>query len=303
MLIRKFVTIALIFWTSVLLINLARPTAHKTGLNIQEFWAKKLIWKDRFDIIVTGDSRTMIAVSPEVIEKYLPDTSVGNFGFTALSYTKDYLNATENTLKNKSRIKTIVLGISPRSILKSSGNNCFFKKWNDIARNPVKLRSFKYSGWLRIMFKELSPPEVKMLLGRKVPRHLRVHLSSGWIPARLAPEKLKMSVKSYVKIFKNKQVDPEKLNMIVDATRNWRQNGINVFAVRIPSAPKLIKIENKHSGFHEARFIKEFEEAGGIWIETDSAPYHSHDGSHLRYDAAVKFSHYLAKALKRELSR
>jgi hypothetical protein len=123
------------------------------------------------------------------------------------------------------------------------------------------------------------------------------------VPARLAPEKPEMLSKSYVSFFKNKQIDPDKLSMIVDATREWRQKGINVFAVRIPNAPKLMKIENKHSGFHEARFRKEFEKAGGIWIETDSAPYHSYDGWHLRYDAAVKFSQFLGKALKRELFR
>jgi len=303
MLIKKLIAIALIFWTSVLLINLARPTAHKTGLNEDEFWARKLIWKDRFDIIITGDSRTMIAVSPEVIEKYFLSTSVGNFGFTALSYTEDYLKAAENTLKNESRIKAIVLGISPRSILKTSGNNCFFKKWNEIARNPIKLGTFRYSGWFRNLFEELSSTEIKQSFDSKIPKHLRVFLLSGWVPARLAPEKPEMLVKSYVSIFKNKQIDPDRLCMIVDATRDWRQKGINVFAVRIPGAPILMRDENKYSGFHEAKFRKVFSEAGGIWIETDSAPYHSHDGSHLRYDSAVKFSRYLAKALKRELIR
>jgi hypothetical protein len=61
----------------------------------------------------------------------------------------------------------------------------------------------------------------------------------------------------------------------------------------------MLALEDKVSGFDQAKFIADFEAAGGVWIDISQISYHSHDGSHLSRPAAEQLSRDIAKAIHR----
>ena len=49
------------------------------------FWREKRYGEGRYDVLLMGDSRTNEGVSPEILQKYIPNMSFYNFGFNKLS--------------------------------------------------------------------------------------------------------------------------------------------------------------------------------------------------------------------------
>lgn len=296
---KRIIIIGLIFWIGFFGIVFLRPVCERIGIIEDEFWARKILWKNEFDIIIGGDSRSLIAVSPEVMQEEMQGLRIGNFSFIALVYTPEYLAAMERTLKKDSRNKTIILAISPRSLLDLKGENCYFKEWYSKLKNPLDLILRKHTGWLKLCFREITQADIEKILSSWQPSHLQAFMISGWMPCRLSPERIGKTLEQYRERFKKKKVKESDLSPILDATREWKKKGISVYAIRIPIHQKMLKIEESISGFNEKRFRRLFKAAGGTWLDFNNKRYHSYDGSHLRYDSAVMFSRDLAKMIKR----
>ena len=67
-----------------------------------------------------------------------------------------------------------------------------------------------------------------------------------------------------------------------------------MYGYKPPVTQAMDSLERSISGLNMPRFIKDFEDAGGVWLPVDAALYHSYDGSHLDDTSSIKLSDNLA---------
>jgi hypothetical protein len=300
--IRLFLT-ALIFWFCVLMINLARRPVSDNATMIDSFWSDKISWKNRFDLVVAGDSRTLIGISPQAMQSVLPGYKIGNLGFVALVYSQEYMDYIRMTLHSPVKNEVIVIGFSPRSLLSQKKIECYFQMLYDEARIPLKMEFDRRSQWLKILFRELHEDDLINPLKKRNSRYLMVSLESGWMASRLFPEDAGHSKAQYRIHFMKKNIDEKLLELIYRNTEAWTREGIKVFGIRIPTSPNIFVIEKEMSGFTEQNIRQRFEKSGGIWLNPAIPKLVAYDGSHLRYDSAVSYSKSLAEELRKILDK
>jgi hypothetical protein len=260
-------------------------------------------WHNRFDLVVAGDSRTLIGISPQTMRKILPDYDIGNLGFIALIYSQEYLDYIRSTVRSPVKNRVIVIGFSPRSLLSKERPECFFWKWSKEARVPLRMELNRRSGWLQTLFRELSVGDFNIRFFEINHRYLMIFFKSGWVASRLFPENAKASKTQYRTLFLRNKIDEKLLEMIYRDTELWTREGIKVIGIRIPTSPGLYTIENNLSGFNEKIIRQKFERSGGVWLNPSISYFVAHDGSHLRYDSAVSYSKSLANELKKFLDK
>ena len=292
----------MIFWFCVLMINIMRSSASDISMQEDAFWSRKISWKNRFDIAAAGDSRTLIAISPQTMQSILHGYKIGNLGFAALIYSQEYLDYVRASLISPVRNKIIVLGFSPRSLLSHEISNCFFRKWKNVNSMPLKTEINIKSGWLRSLFRELGANDLNIHSKRDTNEWLMICFESGWVASRYFPERPRGSQGIYRTTFQKYKIDEKLLEIIYQNTETWTREGIKVFGIRIPASSGLMQIENEMSGFNESDIRRRFEKSGGIWLDPIAEGLITHDGSHLRYDSAIFYSQNLANELKKYLS-
>jgi len=298
MLRKKLLVIAIVFWSSVFVINLLRPEKEMKTIDNDILWMHKFLWKNKLDIVITGDSRTLMGVSPEIITEHLPGLQIGNFGFPSLIYTDEYFAYCEELLKPDSKSRTVIFGISPRALITYEVEYCRFKEWSQTSRNIFAMKFIRHSGWLKHYFDEITMKDIKNYFNPAPPEYLSVNLPSGWTAARMMPENPGYTVKSYRRRYQELKVDQKRVNLMMKYTGEWREKGINVLGFWMPTGSAIYFIEEKTSGITEDYMKNRLEKAGGTWLNIDTTGYHVYDGSHLRYDAAVSFSHSLGRNIK-----
>ncbi|MBN2211893.1 MAG: hypothetical protein JW709_10905 [Sedimentisphaerales bacterium] len=272
------------------------PTNH--GLYRETFWCQKAHWQHCADIVITGDSRVGMGVSPAALAASLPESMrIYNYGFNANGYSAAYLTAVESLLDPQSKNPTIILGVTPRSLTDNAAGRNFFtvyrKKspWQCWANNHLTflLRHTDTLGFSDVR-RRLFDPE-------KALRMQYEYYPDGWIAVDSRRDRPESKLDNYIREFKDNPVDPAVVDDLMKQTRAWTDSHIRVFAFRVPSCPQMVEIENTYSGFDESAFRARFEAAGGRWIPLDQSAYHTFDGSHLTRDGAEKLSHDLAHAL------
>jgi hypothetical protein len=303
MLKKRLLLTAIIFWLCVLLINLIRPPVSDNNSLRDAFLSEKISWKNRFDLVVAGDSRTLIGISPQVMHNVLPGYNIGNLGFIALIYSQEYMDYIRNTLRSPVKDRVIVIGFSPRSLLSNEKLECFFRKWNEEAHIPLKMELSRHSGWLQSLFRELLVDDLRIRFFETKSHYLMIFFKSGWVASRLFPENARASKAQYRSLFLKNKIDEKLLEMIYRNTEAWTHEGIKVFGIRIPTSPGLFTIENKMSGFDERNIRQRFERSGGVWLNPSISYFVAYDGSHLRYDSAVSYSKSLAEELKKIIGK
>jgi hypothetical protein len=299
MLKKQLVLTALIFWLCVLMINVIRRPVSDNTVLLDALQSEKISWKNRFDLVVAGDSRILLGISPQAMQSILPGYKIGNLGFAALLYSQDYMDYIRNTLNSPYRNRVIVLGFSPRSLLSLRKSACYFRKWYAETRLPLRTELNNYSRWLHSLFRELSAGDLKIHMQKIKRLWLMICLDSGWMASRLFPEDAGRSNPQYKGLFRRNKINEKLFEMICRNTEAWTRERIKVFGIRIPASPGLITIEDKMSGFDERSIRQRFERSGGVWLNPSISYLAAYDGSHLRYDSAVLYSKSLAYELKK----
>ncbi len=265
------------------------------GISSTYLWNLKVHWSACADVVVAGDSRVYCGVSPSAMSKFLPAVRIKNFGFGAVPYTREYLSAIHNVLDPQSRSKIILLGITPHSFsahaLRKNGFDYYRK--NLIRRFSTD----QYFGDLLNFVMPLSFDELSQIILRKDtgPQfRLKCH-PDGWVATIKIPEDPREALAGLDKRYDDQQVIPNLVQNLVTTVANWRRQGIAVYAFRPPTTPEVFDRENRLMGFNHDAFVREFQAAGGTWIDTDLKNYRSFDGSHLRVESAVRLSENLAR--------
>jgi len=269
-----------------------------SGIPPKRFWAAKARWQGCADMVVTGDSRVFVGVSPAEMARHLTGLRIRNYGFGANGYSTAYLRAAEEVLDPRSRRKLIVLGITPRSLtpasLKGSGFQAHRAKAADGSGPHPRFEK---------LFGFVEPLSFRDALCTLVPGMNRTHyyreyFADGWVATIKDPERPEQEIKNYRRMFEDSQVSPRIIRWVIRFVRRWHGAGIRVYGFRPSTSPGMIRLESRISGFDEASFAAALEAAGGRWVRLKQTAYHSYDGSHLRREAAVRMSRDLARAIQ-----
>jgi len=263
------------------------------GLPNEVFWNNKLQWRACADWVLAGDSRVNGALAPSEMSSVSPGLRIRNFGFRACGYRPDYLEAVENVLDPESDNPAIILGVSPRSLTQRPTSRNEFQKRVNMPR--VVCRNWEQIMWT-LKRRPLEHWYALICHSRRPARPLFLLYPDGWAAGALNPERPEHALKQYRREFTHNNVDPDMIADTLECVKRWTRSGVRVYGFRTPAAPAMIELENELSGFDETAFVESFTQAGGVWLAVNQTGYHSYDGSHLRWDAALQFSRDLAEA-------
>lgn len=296
---RTFQTLVL---TGVLIVIMGSSRPDRShGLYPSEYWARKAGWEKCADMVLAGDSRILSALSPSEMKKYFPDARIYNYGFGGAWFSKQYMDKVEELLAADSENKTIIMGISPHSLTKRDAETGNFYEIHKLSDRD-RFMNIHFAALMRF-FDPLSFSEaIDGTFPSLAESHtMREFFADGWISVHKEPSSIKHAIRKYSGFYKERVVDPCNIENVYRYVRKWRGSGIKVYGFIPPSCKEMYELEAANSGLDEKAFIKGFEAAGGDWIDTDPAAYHSFDGSHLQDDAAVQFTHdFVAKMMKEQ---
>ncbi len=283
----------------ILVMGSLRPNKPQ-GINPKQYWRDKSQWKHCADMVLAGDSRVLMALSPAEMEKILTDLQIVNYGFGGVWYSRDYLEAIENVLDPNSNMKVIVLAISPRSLTEGTKNNKgnFTEVHNAHKKDAVLelffapvlqfLEPMSFDDAIDGAFPSLASSIVRM-----------TYYPDGWVSSTCEVNRRgKWVLNRYRRLYKKYAVMDSTVQNVMDYVSIWRDKGITVYGFFPPSCSEMRQIEQNLESFNQDPFIKKFERHGGIWIDVNQTDYDSFDGCHLQDKAAVEFSADFAGAVK-----
>jgi hypothetical protein len=295
----------------IILAGLNNPTLKdmdaKTEIAGRRFWVLKTRGETLYDMILLGDSRVYRGVSPQKMETILKGYRIFNYGYSAGGLNNVIYQAAERRLDPASKKKTIILGVTPASLRLSSAQNAQYME--ELNRPYDEVLLYRYFLPVVDFFSPVSPQYVIDTLSNMTQAaekgdnegYFVEFYDDGWVASWLIPEDPNRLLPHFNDMFQKTKVDNGLIEDLYEQTRAWRDEGISVFAFRVPSSVQMVELENKLSGFDEAAFADGFENAGGIWIDIPTEPYHSFDGSHLEKQSAIQLSLDLAHALEEYL--
>ncbi|MDY0092634.1 MAG: hypothetical protein RBT80_08020 [Candidatus Vecturithrix sp.] len=281
----------------------------QNSLDAEVFWILKTFAKPKFDMILMGDSRVYRGLSPEAMNTILPGYQILNFGYAAGGLNTTIYKEAEFKFDPKSNKKTIVLGVTPMSLLPGSEKNSDFEDKKSNSREYVFMIK-NFSSFITFFnpfnFEELLPPQLKKFMQTLLKKpysgnYYQIYHKNGWVASWRVPEDPQQYLVSFQQVFSHNKVSDKLIQDLLQQTIKWRQQGIQVFGFRPPSSKAMEELENELSGFDEATFSQQFKTAGGIWFSFPTEKYHSYDASHLHKDSAIQLSLDLAQRIKEHI--
>lgn len=275
-----------------------------SGMEPESFWAMKSEWRNQADIVLLGDSRTLIGVSPAAMQEALPNARILNYAFGKVGYVESYLLMVEELLDKTSEQPAVVLGITPLSLTHSSWQTNGFLTYI-VEGNTTKLGS--RFATLRHFFMPITTRELINTLGpddKAVHKYRHWH-RNGWLEAYDVPEDPRESMEDYATIFGPDRQGPtrrEVADLVIDAILGWTARGIRVYGFRSPTSEAMVALEGNQAHWDPDEFIGRFEAAGGSWLTFDEDAYHAYDNHHLDSESAKRFSADLAAKIAADRS-
>ena len=291
--------IAITIVVSVLLcVAFATRREHNhTGLSSDRFWSTKLGWSKNTDIVACGDSRVLNAVSPSVIESVLPVVNARNFGFSAAGYSAEYLEAAGRVVDPMSEQPTIILGITPHSLTPGAClRNTFIEEKN---KPSARLAHGDSIDRTLFYFRPMDTKQFRRLFRvSRRSKQLTELNPDGWRAVQTDHIDRENVIEHYrSQLFENNTVEWAIVDALCQAVYDWTSEGVRVFAFRPPTCTEMETVENERSGFNEDKFVRQFEQGGGIWLDLKSSDLTCYDGSHINRQSAEKLSRRLAEAI------
>ncbi len=266
------------------------------GMSPNAYWVEKISWRHCADMVIMGDSRSYMGISPAILNEHLQGWQIRNFGFNGNGFNPEYFQAATDVLDPQSPRRAIVLAVTPHSLTRNASNINQFVQSRNMSRFE-RFCTLRLSGMVDF-FEPMSFRDAWFgLCPSAKPSHSqREYFADGWVATDLTPESYRQ-VRAYEKIFTTHRVDPEVVAQLLAQVQNWTAAGVTVYAFRMPACEQMIKLENTAGGFDEAGFVRSFEEAGGVWLTVNPTAYACYDGSHLRREAAETFSADLGRLI------
>jgi hypothetical protein len=277
-----------------------REPGRESDLVEERFWAlKSRFLKAEHNVVVCGDSRVYRGISPAAMNSALPDFKIVNFGYSAGGLDRLMLKSAEALLDPKAKFRIIVLGVTPTSLTPFAAEN---EQYLSLMRKPYsEMFESIYFLPIKTFLMPIFPREIKGLLSGTRTKSDGYHLifhDDGWVESWYEVPRPEEQLSSYRARFESYQVSSDLCRDVLQVVREWKSRGIQIFGYRPPATRAMVALEDSMSGFREAEFIKEFMNAGGIWLSFNPDDYVSYDGSHLDADSAKKLSRDLADKIR-----
>jgi hypothetical protein len=285
---RFFLTI-IISLVCIFFMALFRPSTYESGLPPEMFWAEKISTRQSVDIVLAGDSRMYRGLSPSHMEEILPGYRILNYGFSAVGYEKRYCDAIEETLDGESSKRCVVLGITPLALTPAACRNNGFISYADQGQGDILL--VRILGRFMDFFKPYDTEELYNRIKGSGSQYHQHYYADGWVASMKVPEQPGEGIEYYRNYFRNNVVSEEIIDNLMVWVAGLKKKGVSVFGFRFPASPALIELENEMSGLNEDAFVKDFSEAGGIWLDIPIDAYRTYDGSHLIKESAIQLSY------------
>ncbi|MBN2375453.1 MAG: hypothetical protein JXD22_03575 [Sedimentisphaerales bacterium] len=282
----------------IVVMGLLRPTK-VPGLYPKQYWALKTRWYHCADMVLLGDSRAFMGLSPAEMQKTLTNRRIYNYGFAGNAYSKQYLQAAYAILDPESKNPTVIMGVTPHSLTLNALKKNSFNQQTALPERELSL-NIHLAGWINFFEPMSFRDALHGLFPSLKPTHnyMNYHLD-GWVAGSCEPERIKDELRRLRREFTQSQVEPELVDKLLNTVRFWTAKGVVVYGFRPPTCVKMVELENELSGFDQPAFVAAFQDAGGTWIDTDQTAYHTHDGSHLHFEAALELSRFLAQAIQK----
>ena len=94
----------------------ALRSSDESGMDRDRFWINKIRWQGVADVVIAGDSRSYIGLAPAHLAPYLGNVRVHNFGFDAVGFYGQYIDAAERVLDPRSPAPRFILCVTPRAL-------------------------------------------------------------------------------------------------------------------------------------------------------------------------------------------
>lgn len=290
------IPVLLVLW---FLLSLFKPQtdASKASM-VKRFWILKTHSEKKYSLVLCGDSRTYRGMSPEEMQNVLPDFSIYNFAYSSGSFSAFMLDQIEKRLDFDAPVKVLYLGITPYSLTPKAAKDGHIRQ--EMARKKEEVWEALYLDPVKQFFEpyqfDWDKPGDSVL-------YIQNYKATGWVATTKIPPDPGEAIPIYMRDFQDNTVSNTMIDSLVSRVERWTEKRVIVFAGRPPTTNAMINLENTISGFDESGFVRKFEQAGGIWLQTDVNDYQSFDGSHLDIPSAIKFSTDIASMIKAELIR
>ncbi len=288
-------TAATLALSVVLLLLVGVVRWHSADRNFDRHYLERFTWGSTADVVLGGDSRTHIGVSPEILSDHLGVVEARNFAFNGAGFTPEYLDGIERVLSAGSKSPAILLGVTPRSLTPAAAQKSGFDYYRQRA-SAWELLKYRHLDPVFQFFAPVNVAELKKSLGvaSAQAEQAAMMYDDGWKAVSVDSMSEDHNLRGHRDYYATQQVQPDAIAHVMQAVQRWSQAGISVYGFRPPSCAEMIALENELSGFDEAGFAASFEQAGGIWLKIPGAGYYTYDGSHLERESAELLSRELA---------
>ena len=288
------VTLLLAVLNVAIYLNFARG---KDGTEAEKkFWYGKVRPKQKYDIVFTGDSRTLCGIDPQIFDENL-NCKAYNGAFTGGGINKVILDHIDKNLLNKNGSKkAVVLGITPMSMAENSRANGHFES----LLKTVKEKECFMTEVLEIIFSEIRTKELKVLFKKR--KLDKIYHSNGYLEkiSEVKPKARRSNLYGYKVYFKDYKFSQNSEREILSYTERWKKDNVIVFAFRLPTMPEMDALEDSCCKKNIDSFKDKLTAAGGVWLDVrERSKYNSYDGSHLEQADAAELSKDLAGQIKK----
>lgn len=247
---------------------------------------RRLAWRDRFDVVVVGDSRVQYGVDPSSMETALGNLRVGSFAWSSVGFNRDLLRSAARSLDPKGA-RVLLLALTPHSLSRRATLDNAFIDTNGsppldrltVANLPIGFEFLSPCGpshWLR-----QSNPST-----RDIPRVLH---EDGWYETSVPQMPAEGVIKLYTERLRASPVDRRILEQLMANVRELTNEGYHVLAFNPPDDPRLAEVEATIGHYDEADIKGRLKAVGGSWLGVPGI-YTTFDGSHLGAAEARRFS-------------
>lgn len=272
---------------------------NKNKSEYNRFWAYKVHNKNKYNMLILGDSRVYRGISSYAINSVLHDITILNFGFSAGKLNTEIYSEAFEKLDYDANIKIILLGISPGSL-----TNIENKDLHEIKKltNSEILDRIYINYYASQYFSPKKPSDFFMSEAIENPDKVSEKFyDNGWVACNAAKPDTSKLLETYRNWWSKNKVSEKKIEELYSAIKEWNNSGIYIFAFRVPATLQMEQLEDSLSGFDENSLKNQIIVLGGNWIDLPDKQqvYNCYDGTHLDEKSAILLSEYLGTEIKK----
>ncbi|RIV72570.1 hypothetical protein [Flagellimonas aequoris] len=288
-------TIALVYF-----VGAYKPKPISSTIQKEKFWADKTHSNSKYNVIFIGDSRLYRGIDPRTVSKTLKGLKVLNFGYSSGGHNEVIFNEISQRFVESDKTRAVVLVLSPYSLTPKAQENSHFNQEKE--RNKKDVFNRRYIAPFFDFFDPVKPSEI-FQSNDTIQGYHEIFRPDGWVESYKIPSNPEYALKVYVNDFRDNKVSQDVLDKVYDQVKEWKKQGIQVFAFRMPTTQAMERLEDSISGYKENEIRMNFEKAGGEWINIDDRyGYESYDGSHLERKSAIRFSDYIGNEIQKRMN-